>query len=648
MIQVCDNGIGIPKDHLLQIAQQHVTSKCHSIKDLYTTKTFGYRGEALAALANMSILKITSKFQYAENAYTAIWKDGRLVEHSIDQEKQKSGTTVTVPSLFCKYPVRRKYSNTNLDSLKHIVILFALTFPQISFNLIDAVRNINILSLKKCSSSLGVFQQLFGYRFIQDIRTHIIHENEFRIQGFFGNRVPSKVHQYIYINNHYISPNSNLYKLVSLTFNNYLGKADHQNRKGKDHPIFLINIEWGNCSSYEICFLEENKAYPLLEDLLRKLVMRHLYVTDDIQLDKQSTKSAKKQCRQKKTNSYIQHLQSSSNSTTSGSLPSFDQKNPLINDYSQNLIDRSHLLHHSNISGEFVLPSMTSLPSTTLSSSSSSSSSKSSNIGLHIPNKLQRQDLIPAKILGQVDCKWIACTVNQFLVLIDQHAADERIKLETMLDSTLDVRFLEPNIYIHITKQEIDLAMKYQSVLRNWGIYIEKLESNNHQHHHQLNENHALRNHQTSPHFSKATSLHFKTNNNSNNSNSNNNNNDKCLLRVTRLPHLIVDRCTMYPDIIHNIICDYLHGLASNSISTSSCPPGIIEILKSLACRNAIMFNDPLTLSQCTQLINSLAKTRFPFQCAHGRPSIVPLITLNRLQQQNKKRITHWKNLDKL
>ncbi|KAI9300862.1 histidine kinase-like ATPase [Cunninghamella echinulata] len=190
MIQVCDNGVGIPSDHLLQIAQTHVTSKCHTIKDLYETKTFGYRGEVLAALANMSILQITSKYQDSAETYTAIWKDGCLIEHSIIQGKQKSGTIVTIPSLFCKYPVRRKYNNTSLDSLKYTTILFALIFPQVSFNLINSARNMIILTTKKCSTSLEIFQQLFGDRFSH---AHSIHEKQFEIQGYFGNRVPTKV-----------------------------------------------------------------------------------------------------------------------------------------------------------------------------------------------------------------------------------------------------------------------------------------------------------------------------------------------------------------------------------------------------------------------------------------------------------------------
>ncbi|KAF3167739.1 DNA mismatch repair protein [Orbilia oligospora] len=52
------------------------------------------------------------------------------------------------------------------------------------------------------------------------------------------------------------------------------------------------------------------------------------------------------------------------------------------------------------------------------------------------------------------------------------------------------------------------------------------------------------------------------------------------------------------------------------------------EVVSSRACRSAIMFNDKLTLEECRELIERLAACDFPFQCAHGRPSMVPVIDL--------------------
>jgi DNA mismatch repair protein MLH3 len=67
----------------------------------------------------------------------------------------------------------------------------------------------------------------------------------------------------------------------------------------------------------------------------------------------------------------------------------------------------------------------------------------------------------------------------------------------------------------------------------------------------------------------------------------------------------------------------------------SSCPKGLIEMLNSRACRSAIMFNDVLTMEKCKALVKRLANCSFPFQCAHGRPSMVVLGGLERTTVQD-------------
>ena len=61
---------------------------------------------------------------------------------------------------------------------------------------------------------------------------------------------------------------------------------------------------------------------------------------------------------------------------------------------------------------------------------------------------------------------------------------------------------------------------------------------------------------------------------------------------------------------------------------TAGCPAGVVGMLNSRACRSAVMFNDPLSLRECEDLVARLARCAFPFQCAHGRPSVVPLLRL--------------------
>lgn len=80
-------------------------------------------------------------------------------------------------------------------------------------------------------------------------------------------------------------------------------------------------------------------------------------------------------------------------------------------------------------------------------------------------------------------------------------------------------------------------------------------------------------------------------------------------------------------------LSEYLHQLASTD-GTSTPPPAVLRVLASKACRGAIMFGDYLLRSECQQLVEGLKKTALSFQCAHGRPTLVPIVNLEALHMR--------------
>jgi len=72
------------------------------------------------------------------------------------------------------------------------------------------------------------------------------------------------------------------------------------------------------------------------------------------------------------------------------------------------------------------------------------------------------------------------------------------------------------------------------------------------------------------------------------------------------------------------------------------CPRELLDLINSKACRGAIMFNDPLNTEQCERLVKQLSTTVFPFQCAHGRPSLVPLTHLTAGNEGRKDTELRW------
>lgn len=211
--------------------------------------------------------------------------------------------------------------------------------------------------------------------------------------------------------------------------------------------------------------------------------------------------------------------------------------------------------------------------------------------------KLSKQGLNAARVVSQVDKKFILICVNkspnlnnredaELLVLVDQHAADERIRVEGLLADlkTSPTQLPKPLIF-EIQAREHRLLSRLAPCFAALGIVYEL----------------------SAPAGSP-----------------------KCRIIVNALPAAIAERCRLEPKVLVELIrseswkCEEEGG----SLATNTCPQRLLDMLNSRACRSAIMFNDELTKEEGQTLIQRLGKCAFPFQCAHGRPSMVPLVDL--------------------
>ena len=119
LIQIRDNGHGIPKDELALALNRHATSKISSLEDLEKVSSLGFRGEALPSIGSVSRLMLTSKAEQAESAW-AIQGDDQDKELDIKPAAHPQGTTVTVRDLFYNTPARRKFLRTDKTEFTHI------------------------------------------------------------------------------------------------------------------------------------------------------------------------------------------------------------------------------------------------------------------------------------------------------------------------------------------------------------------------------------------------------------------------------------------------------------------------------------------------------------------------------------------------
>ena len=143
LIKITDNGIGMGRDDLLLCLERHATSKIRTASDLMKVTSFGFRGEAIPSMAAVSRMQITSLPQKELLGSRVRISGGKLL--TIEEVGAPPGTIVEIKDLFFNIPARRKFLKTPRTEMNHIVdtvLRAAMPFPNISFRLEEGNKGI--------------------------------------------------------------------------------------------------------------------------------------------------------------------------------------------------------------------------------------------------------------------------------------------------------------------------------------------------------------------------------------------------------------------------------------------------------------------------------------------------------------------------
>ena len=141
LIRISDNGCGIDADEVSLAVASHATSKLTSADDLFDVHTLGFRGEALASIAEISHLTLRTQTAESESGVELTVKGG--VSEPLQPVGCPVGTTIEVRHLFFNTPVRRKFLRTPQTEAGHVTEAFtriALAFPRVSMRLLSGAR----------------------------------------------------------------------------------------------------------------------------------------------------------------------------------------------------------------------------------------------------------------------------------------------------------------------------------------------------------------------------------------------------------------------------------------------------------------------------------------------------------------------------
>lgn len=230
LIRLSDNGSGIEKEDLALAFTTHATSKIRTLEDLEQVSSLGFRGEALASIASISKTTLTSCTQSSDHA----WKISPHLNENITPAAHPQGTTIEIRDLFYNTPARKKFLRSDRTERYHITQLLAgiaLSRAPFVITLHEQGRKILEYGGKTLKESL---KSVMGDEFLaQSIEIQAEHEG-MHLHGWVG--LPTYTHQqtdkqYFFVNQRLVSD-----KLVAHAIKQAYEDMIHRQR----HPIFVL------------------------------------------------------------------------------------------------------------------------------------------------------------------------------------------------------------------------------------------------------------------------------------------------------------------------------------------------------------------------------------------------------------------------
>ncbi len=186
LVRVIDDGCGMDRDDALLSLERHATSKIRSATDLQAVATLGFRGEALPSIASVSRFRLTTREAGALAGTEIVVNGGRL--EIVRDGGEAPGTQVEVRSLFYNLPARRKFlrsENTESRNIEHQIHLQAIGHRQIGFSLL---RDDRVLFQLPAAATLGDrVRDLYGVDLLERlVAVNGTASSKIRISGFIG------------------------------------------------------------------------------------------------------------------------------------------------------------------------------------------------------------------------------------------------------------------------------------------------------------------------------------------------------------------------------------------------------------------------------------------------------------------------------
>ncbi|MCS5349452.1 DNA mismatch repair endonuclease MutL [Staphylococcus aureus] len=599
-IRVVDNGSGIEAEDLGLVFHRHATSKLDQDEDLFHIRTLGFRGEALASIS--SVAKVTLKTCTDNANGNEIYvENSEILNHK--PAKAKKGTDILVESLFYNTPARLKYIKslyTELGKITDIVNRMAMSHPDIRISLVSDGKI--MLSTNGSGRTNEVMSEIYGMKVARDL-VHISGDtSDYHIEGFVAKPEHSRS------NKHYISIFINGRYIKNFMLNKAILEGYHTLLTIGRFPICYINIEMDpilvdvnvHPTKLEVRLSKEEQLYQLIVNKIQEAFKDRILIPKN-NLDNASKKNKVLQSfeqqkiefeqRQKVNETQVKSDMFEKNNseqvkqdTQYHVSDSSDDYNPFVTKTSESLIEEDEVASYNNTrekdedyfkKQQEILQQMDQTIERQEESSQQNIDNRSSDEYYDssdikgTKSKDPKRRIPYMEIVGQVHGTYIIAQNEFGMYMIDQHAAQERIKYEYFRDKigevTNEVQDLLIPLTFHFSKDEQLIIDQYKNELQRVGIVLE----------------------------------HFGGHD-----------------------YIVSSYPVWFPkDEVEEIIKDMIELiLEEKKVDIKKLRE---EVAIMMSCKKSIKANHYLQKNEMSDLIDQLREAEDPFTCPHGRPIII-------------------------
>ncbi|MEJ0056323.1 MAG: DNA mismatch repair endonuclease MutL [Bacteroidota bacterium] len=275
LIQVIDDGSGMSGTDARMSLERHATSKIRSAEDLFTLRTMGFRGEALASIAAVSQFEMKTRQAQSELG-TLLVVEGSDVKRQ-ELTACEKGTSISVKNLFYNIPARRNFLKSNPVEMRHILEEFqriALAHPELSFSLVQGDEMIYDLAPGKLSQRVVA---LFGKSYQEQLASCQEETDLMKVTGYIGKPEAARKtrgEQFIFVNHRFVRNNY---------LNHAITSAYESLLQENSFPFYVLFLEIDpkhidvnvHPTKTEIKFDDERAVYAVLKSAVRQALGSH-------------------------------------------------------------------------------------------------------------------------------------------------------------------------------------------------------------------------------------------------------------------------------------------------------------------------------------------------------------------------------------